>query len=190
MLDPLSRRAFIGRGAMAAAAGLTAPWLPSCAHPGHPSPVAISGPFQPTWESLKQYRAPEWFRDAKFGIWAHWGPQCQPEHGDWYAREMYLEGSDDYRDHLARYGHPSKAGFKDIIHAWKAERWDPEALVSLYKRVGARYFFALANHHDNLDLWDSRYHAWSSVNVGPKKNIIRGWAEAARRLGLPFGVSV
>ncbi|MBC7784914.1 MAG: alpha-L-fucosidase, partial [Burkholderiales bacterium] len=76
-------------------------------------PVA-SGPFQPTWESLEQYRTPEWFRDAKFGIWAHWGPQCQPEAGDWYARRMYIEGSPQYKYHVEKYGHPSRFGFKDV----------------------------------------------------------------------------
>ncbi|PTY07523.1 alpha-L-fucosidase, partial [Opitutaceae bacterium EW11] len=77
-------------------------------------PVA-EGKFQPTWDSLRQYRVPEWFRDAKFGIWAHWGPQCQAEDGDWYARQMYSEGHEQYKSHLARYGHPSKSGFKDVI---------------------------------------------------------------------------
>ena len=152
-------------------------------------PVAM-GKFNPTWESLSQYKAPEWFRNAKFGIWAHWGPQCQPEAGDWYARNMYIEGSGDYKDHLARYGHPSLAGFKDIIHEWKAENWDPEKLVALYKRVGAQYFFALADHHDNFDLWDSTYQPWNSVAIGPQKNIIAGWAKAAHDQHLPFGVSV
>ena len=152
-------------------------------------PVA-PGKFQPTWESLKQYQVPDWFRNAKFGIWAHWGPQCQPESGDWYARAMYQEGSRDYKSHLERYGHPSVAGFKDVIHTWKAERWDPDRLVKLYKRAGAQYFFALANHHDNLDLWDSKHQPWNSVRVGPEKDLIAGWARAARAQGLPFGVSV
>ena len=152
-------------------------------------PVA-EGKFQPTWESLSQYQCPEWFRDAKFGIWAHWGPQCQPEAGDWYARNMYMEGSGQYQSHLEHYGHPSVTGFKDIIHEWKAERWDPDKLVALYKRVGAKYFFAMANHHDNFDAWDSKYQPWNSVAVGPKKDLIAGWAKAARAQGLPFGVSV
>jgi alpha-L-fucosidase len=146
--------------------------------------------FQPTWASLAQYNVPEWYRNAKFGIWAHWGPQCEPEHGDWYARGMYLEGSDHYKYHLQKYGHPSKFGFKDVIHQWKADQWDPEYLVSLYKQTGAKYFFAMANHHDNLDLWNSSHHAWNSVKVGPKKDIIGGWAKAAKKNGLPFGVSV
>ena len=80
-----------------------------------------SGPFQPTWESLAaQYQTPEWFRDAKFGIWAHWGPQCEPEHGDWYARNMYSQGHANYKTHVAEYGHPSTNGFKDVIHRWQA----------------------------------------------------------------------
>ena len=149
-----------------------------------------NGPFQPSWESLQNYTVPEWYRNAKFGIWAHWGPQCEPEHGDWYARGMYEEGSDHYKYHLEKYGHPSKFGFKDVIHQWKAEQWDPEQLVALYKRVGAKYFFAMANHHDNLDMWNSKYQPWNSVNVGPKKDIIGGWAKAAKKQGLPFGVSV
>ncbi len=149
-----------------------------------------SGKFEPTWKSLSAYEVPEWFRDAKFGIWAHWGPQCQPEASDWYARHMYAQGHAQYKAHLARYGHPSEAGFKEVIHEWKAEHWDPAALLRFYKKNGARYFFAMANHHDNFDLWDSRHHEWNSVDIGPKKNIIAGWADAARREGLPFGLSV
>jgi alpha-L-fucosidase len=152
-------------------------------------PVA-PGKFVPTWESLQQYQAPEWFRNAKFGIWAHWGPQCEPEQGDWYARHMYIEGEKQNLWHVSHYGPPSQFGFKDVIHQWKAEKWDPERLVALYKRTGAQYFFALANHHDNLDLWDSKYQPWNSVRVGPRKDLIAGWAKAAKAQGLPFGVSV
>lgn len=148
------------------------------------------GKFEPNWQSLKQYEIPEWFRDAKFGIWAHWGPQCQPEQGDWYARFMYVEGSRQYNWHVENYGHPSEFGFKDVINEWKAKEWDPEKLVALYKRAGARYFFAMGNHHDNLDLWDSKYQEWNSVNVGPKKDILEGWERAARNNDLPFGVSI
>ncbi|MEO7097991.1 MAG: alpha-L-fucosidase [Luteolibacter sp.] len=149
-----------------------------------------TGKFQPTWDSLKQYQVPDWFRDAKFGIWAHWGPQCQPEAGDWYARGMYEEGSGKNKFHVGKYGPPSKFGFKDVIHEWKAEKWNPDKLVALYKRVGAQYFFAMANHHDNLDNFDSKYQPWNSTKVGPKKDIIGGWAKAAKAQGLPFGVSV
>ena len=149
-----------------------------------------AGKFQPTWKSLKQYQCPVWFRDAKFGIWAHWGPQCQPEKGDWYARAMYETGSWQNNWHVEHDGDPAKFGFKDVIHEWKAEKWDPEKLVALYKRVGAQYFFAMANHHDNFDNWNSKYQPWNSVRVGPKKDLIAGWAKAARDNGLRFGVSV
>lgn len=152
-------------------------------------PVA-KGKFQPNWESLKQYETPEWFRNAKFGIWAHWGPQCQPGQGDWYARSMYNEGSRQYKWHVEHYGHPSKAGFKEVVHDWKAEKWDPEKLVALYKRAGAQYFFAMANHHDNVDMWNSKYQEWNTVNVGPQKDILEGWAKAARKYKLPLGLSV
>ncbi len=151
---------------------------------------AAKGKFEPTWQSLSQYQVPEWFRNAKFGIWAHWGPQCQPEQGDWYARGMYEFGSNYNKWHVEHYGHPSKMGFKDVIHDWKAENWDPEKLVALYKRTGAQYFFAMANHHDNLDLWDSKYQEWNSVRVGPKKDIMTGWSNAAKKYKLPFGISV
>lgn len=161
-----------------------------------PSPVregneAIApGIYNPTWESLSLYQAPEWFQNAKFGIWAHWGPQCQPEQGDWYARFMYDEGSKQYKWHVENYGHPSVFGFKDVIHEWKAENWNPDSLVVLYKRCGAQYFFAMANHHDNFDMWNSKYQPWNSVNMGPKKDIIAGWAKAAHNNKLPFGISV
>jgi len=148
------------------------------------------GPFQPSWDSLTNYECPEWFRDAKFGIWAHWGPQCQPEKGDWYARNMYIEGSAQYWHHVKTYGHPSKFGFKDIINIWKAERFDPDKLLAFYKECGAKYFVALANHHDNFDNWNSRHQPWNSVAIGPKKDLIGMWAKAARKHGLYFGVSV
>jgi alpha-L-fucosidase len=166
-------------------------------HPPAPAPIAApagfgvaTGPFQPTWESLAAgFTLPEWFRDAKLGIWAHWGPQCQPEMGDWYAQRMYQPKNTVYQSHVAKYGHPSKFGFKDVIREWKAERWDPAHLVGLYKRAGARYFAAMANHHDNMDMWDSRYQPWNSVAVGPRKDIVGGWAKAARGAGLRFAVT-
>ena len=147
------------------------------------------GPYQPQWESLIKHKTPEWFRDAKFGIWAHWGPQCVEGSGDWMAREMYIEGSHAYKHHLEHYGHPSEVGFKDILPLFKAEKWDPDKLVERYKRLGAQYFFVLGNHHDNFDLWDSKYQEWNAVNIGPKKDLIEGWAKAAKKHGLPLGIS-
>jgi alpha-L-fucosidase len=91
------------------------------------------GPFKPEWESLKaQYQAPDWFRDAKFGIWAHWSAQCVPEFGDWYARKMYIQGDPFYRHHLEHYGHPTDTGFMEMNNRWKAESWRPKELLDLY----------------------------------------------------------
>jgi len=149
-----------------------------------------TGKYEPTWESLRSYEVPEWFRDAKFGIWAHWGPQCVEGSGDWMARELYLEGSGKYNYHREHYGHPSEFGFKDVLPLFKAENWNPEELVKFYKEVcGAEYFFALGNHHDNFDLWDSKYQEWNSKAIGPKKDLLDGWAKAAKKAGLPFGIS-
>jgi len=145
--------------------------------------------FEGTRDSLKRYRIPEWFRDAKFGIWAHWGPQSAIEAGDWYARNMYIEGSEQYNYHVQTYGHPSKVGYKDLLNDWKAAKWDPDALIALYKRAGAKYFVSMGVHHDNFDLWNSKYNRWNSVQMGPKKDVVGIWREAARKQGLRFGVS-
>src|SRR5690242_15375306 len=150
----------------------------------------LEGPFEATWESLKAgYRAPDWYRDAKFGLWAHWGPQCVPEAGDWYARHMYIQGTPQYDHHVKHYGHPADVGFMEIQHQWRAENWDPDDLLSLYKRAGAKYFVAMANHHDNFDAWDSTWHDWNSVRTGPKRDVIGIWAQKAREHGFHFGVS-
>ncbi len=145
--------------------------------------------FQPTRASLKEYQIPEWFRDAKFGIWAHWGPQSAPEAGDWYARNMYMQGSAQYKYHVATYGHPSKFGFKDVIPTWKGDKFDPDHLVGLYKKAGAKYFVSMGVHHDNFDLWNSKHTRWNSVNMGPHKDVVGMFRKAAMREGLKFGVS-
>ena len=161
----------------------------SSAAPATPQRKIAKGIFKPTWDSLKQYKTPDWFRDAKFGIWAHWSAQCVPEQGDWYARQMYIQGNAQYNFHVKQYGHPSKFGFMELDNLWKAEKWDPEALMARYVKAGAKYFVSLANHHDNFDNYASTHHAWNSVKVGPKKDIVGTWAKIARKHGLRFGVS-
>ena len=147
------------------------------------------GKFTGTMDSLTNYDCPQWFRDAKFGIWAHWGPQAVPMEGDWYARKMYQQGSDDYNDHLARYGHPSTTGWKDIIPLWHAEKWEPEKLMKLYKKAGAKYFVSMGTHHDDFFLWNSPLHKWNAGNYGPHRDVGADWQTAAKKHGLPFGVS-
>ena len=145
--------------------------------------------FEPTFESLRQFECPKWFKDAKFGIWSHWGPQSVPMYGDWYARTMYIEGSDSYKYHLRHYGHPSEFGYKDLCELWKAEKFDPDALMDLYVRAGAKYFVAQAVHHDNFFNYDSKVNKFNSVNVGPKRDICMEWKNAAKKHGLPFGLT-
>ncbi len=161
----------------------------SCAPASAAALKIVPGKFTGTMDSLTNYACPDWFRDAKFGIWAHWGPQAVPMEGDWYARKMYQEGSPDYKDHLERYGHPSTNGWKDIIPLWHAENWDPARLMTLYKKAGAKYFVSMGVHHDNFDLWNSQYHWWNAVNVGPHRDVVGEWQHEAKRNGLPFGVS-
>jgi alpha-L-fucosidase len=145
--------------------------------------------FEPTWESLKQYRCPEWFRNAKFGIWSHWGPQGAPMEGDWYARNMYIQGTRQYDFHLKTYGHPSQFGYKDIIPLWTAKNWEPETMMRMFKRAGARYFAALGVHCDNFDCWNSKHHRWNAVNYGPKRDVVGIWGKVAREHGMRFAVS-
>jgi alpha-L-fucosidase len=164
--------------------------LAATARAGTNALQVADGPFKPDWQSLaSQYQCPDWFRDAKFGIWAHWGPQCQPEQGDWYARRMYIPGERQYNFHVQHYGPQSKFGFKDVIHEWKADKFDPEKLIALYKQAGAKYFVAMANHHDNFDNFNSKFQPWNSVVLGPKKDLVGMWEKAARRAGLRFGVT-
>ena len=155
-----------------------------------PSKIEIAeGAFKSNWESLQQYKCPEWFRDAKLGFWGILSPQAVAAADGWYARTMYIEGGEPYQFHLKHFGHPSQFGYKDLVPLWKADRFDPDRLMELYKKAGGKYFVALATFHDNLDNWNSKYHRWNSVNVGPHKDIVALWAAAARKEGLRFGVS-
>ena len=152
--------------------------------------LAGSGPYKPTWDSLLQYDAPEWYRDAKFGIWAHWSPQCVPEDGDWYARNMYMQGSSQNKFQLEHYGPPSTFGYKDLCPQWTLLNWEPDALIQRYKKAGAKLFIALANHHDGFDTWDSKHQPWNAASIGPHRDVVGTWARAARNQGLRLGVTV
>jgi len=153
-------------------------------------PIA-SGPFEPTWESIeKNYPGdPAWLREAKFGIWVHFGPQSEGESGDWYARNMYKPGTRAYKNHLKQYGHPSEWGYKEILHVWNPTKLDPAKLTKIYEDAGARFLMIQGVHHDNYDMWNSHYQPWNSVNIGPKRDLIGEWAKACRANGMHFGVT-
>jgi alpha-L-fucosidase len=171
------------------AGALPALQLGAAQHEPSPGIEIERGPFEGTRASLSHYEIPDWFRDAKFGIWAHWGPQSAVEDGDWYARNMYIQGSEQNLYHCETYGHPSKFGYKDTIPLWKAEQFDPAYLIGLYKKAGAKYFMSMGVHHDNFDMWNSTYQPWNAASKGPKKDIVGMWAHAARDAGLRFAVS-
>ena len=145
--------------------------------------------FDSTFASLLQYECPTWFRDAKFGIWSHWGPQSVPMYGDWYARHMYVQDHPQNLYHTRHYGHPSKFGYKDICALWKAETFEPDALMALYRKAGARYFVGQAMHHDHFFNYPSKLNGFNSMQVGPMKDICGLWKAAAEKEGLPFGLT-
>lgn len=153
-------------------------------------PIA-SGPYAPTWDSIeKNYPgAPAWLREAKFGIWVHFGPQAAGRSGDWYARKMYVPGTEAYKNHLRDYGHPSEVGYKELLHDWNPSKLDPAKLTAIYKDAGARFLMIQGVHHDNFDLWNSRHQPWNSTRMGPKRDLLGEWAKAARRAGLNYGVT-
>ena len=149
------------------------------------------GPFQPSWESIEQNYpgTPAWLREAKFGVWVHFGPQAAGESGDWYARNLYKEGHNAYNNHLQRYGHPSEVGYKEVLRDWRPDKLDPERLTALYQKAGARFLLIQGVHHDNYDLWNSQYQPWNSVNVGPKRDLLREWADACHKHNMRYGVT-
>ena len=154
-----------------------------------PQLKVADGQYPADWKGISRiYTVPAWWREAKFGAWAHWDPQSMPEQGDWYARGMYMEGHSQYNYHIKNFGHPSEYGYKDICHNWVIDRWNPEELMDLFVEMGARYFVAMGVHHDNFDCWNSEYQPWNSVHVGPKTDIVGTWEKIARQHGLRFGI--
>lgn len=162
--------------------------------------------IKPTWESLSEhYEVPEWFVDGKIGVWTHWGipsaaDENRPNDGSHYGRRMYVPAPPEKKEseydmsetltawHIKRYGPLEEFGYEDLIPLFKAEKWDPEGLVAYFKEQGARFVMPVATHHDNFDMYDS-FHPWNAVKMGPKRDTIQEWKEAAYKHGLKFGVS-
>src|SRR6201993_4047144 len=146
--------------------------------------------YQATWESLSKYKTAEWFRDAKFGIFIHWGVYSVPAFGnEWYPRNMYVPGSPEYQHHIATYGTQDKFGYKDFIPMFKAEHFDASAWADLFKKAGAKYVVPVAEHHDGFAMYDSALSDWTAVKMGPHRDVIGQLAKAVRADGLHFGVS-
>ena len=152
--------------------------------------VDHQGPYRADWESLQKYEAPEWYKDAKFGIFIHWGAYSVPAFGnEWYPRNMYNEGSPEYKHHIATYGPQDKFGYKDFIPMFKAEHFDAAAWAQLFKKSGARYVVPVAEHHDGFAMYDSGLSDWTAAKMGPHRDTTGELAKAVRAEGLHFGVS-
>ncbi len=145
--------------------------------------------YQPNWNSLVTYPVAPWFRDAKFGIYTHWGPYSVPAYGPngtWYPHRMYDLDSDIAAHHTAAWGHPSKFGYKDFIPMFTAEKFDPEQWADLFARSGAKFAGPVAEHHDGFSMWDSKLTQWNSMNMGPKRDVVGELAKAYRAAGMKY----
>ncbi|MCC6443635.1 MAG: alpha-L-fucosidase [Armatimonadetes bacterium] len=152
--------------------------------------VSEQAPYEANWESLKRYTVPQWYEDAKFGIFIHWGVYAVPAFGnEWYPRSMYQEGSAEHKHHITRYGDVKSFGYKDFIPYFKAENWDPAYWARLFRESGARYVMPVAEHHDGFPMYDCSFTEWSSAKMGPKRDIVGDLMKAVRAEGMHFCVS-
>src|SRR6185369_5278000 len=148
------------------------------------------GPFRADWESLQKYEVPEWYKDAKFGIFIHWGVYSVPAFGnEWYPRNMYVPGSPEYKHHIAAYGTQDKFGYKDFVPMFKAEKFDPAAWARLFKDSGAKYVVPVFEHHDGFAMYDSGLSDWTAAKMGPHRDLVGDLAKAVRAEGLHLGAS-
>ena len=149
--------------------------------------------FEATWESLQQYEAPEWFRDAKFGIYAHWGVYSAAEgssNTDWFGRNMYKEGHPNNEEHLSRYGSLKEFGYKDYIPLFTAENFNADEWVDLYVEAGAKFAGPVGEHSDGFSMWASQVNPWNAAAMGPKRDVVAEMEQAVRKRGLKFVVSM
>jgi alpha-L-fucosidase len=149
--------------------------------------------YQPTWNSLRQHHTPEWFRDAKFGIYTHWGLYSVPAcgwNGTWYPYNMYREGNGQYDHHVKTYGGPEKFGYKDFIPMFTAEKFDPDEWAEMFKKAGARFAGPVGEHHDGFCMWDTKYSEWNSVRMGPKRDVVGELERAIRKQDMRYFVAL
>lgn len=147
--------------------------------------VIAEGKYQDTWESLQQYEQPRWFRDAKFGIFIHWGVYSVPAFAnEWYPRNMYIQGSKEFEHHVETYGPHTKFGYKDFIPMFRAEKFDPETWIELFKKAGAKYIVPVAEHHDGFQMYRSEISHWNAAEMGPGRDVLGELSEEAKKQGL------
>lgn len=151
---------------------------------------ANDGPYRPDWETLEKYEIPQWYKDAKFGIFIHWGIlSVSGIENEWYPRNMYQPNNPAFAAHIQKYGLQDKFGYKDLIPLFKAEKWDPADWAKLFRQAGARYVIPVAEHHDGFAMYDSGLSDWTAAKMGPKRDVVGELARAVRAEGLHFGTS-
>jgi alpha-L-fucosidase len=152
--------------------------------------IGSQGPYRADWQSLQKYEVPDWYKDAKFGIFIHWGVYSVPAFGnEWYPRNMYRPDTDEYKHHLATYGPQSKFGYKDFIPRFKAQNFDPAVWARLFKESGAKYVVPVFEHHDGFTMYDSGLSDWTAAKMGPHRDLWGDLAKAVRAEGLRLGAS-
>lgn len=152
--------------------------------------TVAAGPFREDWQSLRTYQTPEWFRDAKFGIFIHWGIYSVASFGsEWYSREMYQQSSREFAHHVSTYGPQASFGYKDLIPKFTAPKFDPTVWAKLFHDSGARYVIPVAEHHDGFPMYESNLTDWCAGKMGPKRDVLGELAKAIRAEGMHFGAS-
>ena len=148
-----------------------------------------AGPYKADWDSLKEHQeAPDWFRDAKIGIYFHWGVYTVPAYGnEWYAQRMHLKtGKSYYQHHVETYGQPDQFPYHKFIPMFKAEKFDANQWADLFVRAGARFAGPVCEHHDGYSMWASKLTPWNAGDTGPKRDIAGELEKAIRAHGLKF----
>lgn len=152
--------------------------------------VIAKGPFKDTWESLSDFKVPDWYCKAKFGIFIHWGVYSVPAFGsEWYSRNMYMQGSKEYEHHIKTFGYHKDFGYKDLVLLFKAEKWDPEVWADLFQEAGAQYVVPVAEHHDGFQMYESEISHWNASEMGPCRDILGELGESVRKRGMHLGAS-
>ncbi|NLN05684.1 MAG: alpha-L-fucosidase [Clostridiaceae bacterium] len=149
--------------------------------------------YKASWNSLKDHITPKWFKDAKFGIYTHWGVYSVPAYGPnvtWYPYNMYREGTPQYEYHVKTYGHPSKFGYKDFIPMFKGEKFDADEWAELFRKAGAQFVGPVGEHHDGFSMWDTQYSKWNAARMGPKRDIVGELERAIRKQNMRFMVAL
>lgn len=152
--------------------------------------VLEKGPYKPTWESLSAYEPPRWYRNAKFGIFIHWGIYSVPAFSsEWYSRNMYIQGTPEYEHHIATYGEHKDFGYKDFIPMFKAEKFNPDEWAELFKETGANYVVPVAEHHDGFQMYRSEISHWNAYEMGPQRDVLGELKTACQKRGMQIGAS-